>query len=75
MAVTVKITLQDSPVQISAQVDDGAAVLAQVKDALASQAGVLEFTDVKNHQYVVAASKIVAAEVSAEEGRKVGFAN
>ena len=75
MAVTVKITLQDSPVPISAQVDDGAAVLAQVKDALASQAGVLEFTDVKKHQYVVAASKIVAAEVSAEEGRKVGFAN
>ena len=34
MAVTVKITLQDSPVQISAQVDDGAAVLAQVKDCL-----------------------------------------
>lgn len=75
MAVTVKITLQDSPVQISAQVDDGAAVLEQVKAALTSQSGVLEFTDVKKHQYVIAASKIAAAEVSAEEDRKVGFVN
>ena len=37
MAVTIKITLQDTPVQISAQVDDGAALVAQVKETLATQ--------------------------------------
>ena len=59
MAVTIKITLQDTPVQISAQVDDGAALVAQVK----------------KNQYVISGAKIAAVEVSAEENHKVGFIN
>lgn len=75
MAGTIKITLQDTPVQISAQVDDGAALVAQVKETLATQSGVVDFTDVKKNQYVISGAKIAAVEVSAEENHKVGFIN
>ena len=38
MAVTIKITLQDTPVQISAQVDDGAAPVSYTHLTLPTKA-------------------------------------
>lgn len=70
----IRIGITQSGRELNFEVNDSAnKVRKTIDDALASDNGIVSFTDVRGATYLVNAEQIAYIEIGAESSRKVGF--
>lgn len=69
----VRIGIGDTSREIELDVDDGDALIAQIKDAFEGDQTILWFTDVGNRRIGVPVPRIAYVELEPEQRGSVGF--